>query len=369
MRDEGGSRLVQRSKTCPQCREKVTQTNVNRLYFTFSNNETISSQSPTAQEKIDNLNFKILLKEKDIQYYTSKTVTLEKQNAGLRQEVYKVEREISKQNSMIYELKEEMKYCDELKKENAELKNKIEKLKPIQMLAHGRLSDVSEMIGDSKDPETLIKYISVMKKLLVEGTNKRKELRISLKSLQEDLTRVNTKCTSLLERQIELEEKLALSEGKNMSLQQRVDELEEILGINEKCTDASESQKLETKNDICNISTHEKSKRKRISQESSTKSSSSTKRIKEKICDTKDTDDKVFELPVEDDSFDLKVDLTNVSSSSDSSTTSKRNRMSSGNMNTLNNTSKSTKSIQKKKKGSTQTSVTENTRNGIIDLT
>lgn len=109
----------------------MTKDQINRLFFTFSNNEVVSNTSfSTVEARMKDLEFKILLKEKDIQYYTSKTVTLEKQNAGLRNEVYKVESEINKQNSIIYELKEEMKYCDDMKKEIAQLKSTIEKLKP-----------------------------------------------------------------------------------------------------------------------------------------------------------------------------------------------------------------------------------------------
>lgn len=77
-----------------------------------------------------------MLKEKDIQHYTSKNLTLEKQNVGLRQEVRKVESEISKQNCVIYELKEHTKYHDNLKKELAQLKHTVEKLKPYVIPAH-----------------------------------------------------------------------------------------------------------------------------------------------------------------------------------------------------------------------------------------
>lgn len=34
----------------------------------------------------------------------------------------------------------------------------------LQALLHGPLSDVSRMIGNDKDPDTLIKFISIMKK-------------------------------------------------------------------------------------------------------------------------------------------------------------------------------------------------------------
>lgn len=64
------------------------------------------------QGRIDSLKFQILLNEKNVKYYKSKNATLEKQNAGLRQEVRKVESEISKKNSTIYALKEQIRYFE-----------------------------------------------------------------------------------------------------------------------------------------------------------------------------------------------------------------------------------------------------------------
>lgn len=61
------------------------------------------------QDRIDSLKFQVLLHEKNIKYYTSKNETLEKQNAGLIQEVRKVEREISEKSSTNHLLKEQLK--------------------------------------------------------------------------------------------------------------------------------------------------------------------------------------------------------------------------------------------------------------------
>lgn len=37
----------------------------------------------------------------------------------------------------------------------------------IQVLLHAPISDVSKMVGKTKDPETLTMYISIMKKLVI----------------------------------------------------------------------------------------------------------------------------------------------------------------------------------------------------------
>ncbi|XP_053976381.1 E3 ubiquitin-protein ligase TRAIP-like [Hylaeus volcanicus] len=372
---------LERSSSCPQCRDEVTQSKIYRLYFTFSNNEPAEPQTCSTKERIDTLKFKILLKEKDIQYYTSKTITLEKQNAGLKQEVRKVESEISKQNSIIYELREEMKYCDELKKEIAHLKSKIEDLEPIETLLRGPLCNVNKMIENTKDPEVLTKYISVMKKELIASFEKRKDLRTIVKRLRRELAKVNTKYSSMSVKeqsnQMELEEKLAFAESKCMSLQKRVDELEEVLGLNEKCSNVSEHRNPVVSNKSDEHSPVEKmSKEEKINQETLRKTLTPTKRKMEQIpiCSTKNTKDNVSNFESSNDS--IESSLLNYSSTSSSLSMPKKSRSSSDNMNTSSrndNTKLRTYSIPKKRRENITrktTSFIENKQNkNIIDLT
>ncbi|XP_043257964.1 E3 ubiquitin-protein ligase TRAIP-like [Colletes gigas] len=366
---------LERSTSCPQCREKVTRNKIYRLYFTFSNNEPVEPQTCTSKERIDTLKFKILLKEKDIQYFASKTVTLEKQNAGLKQEVRKVESEISKKNSLIHELREEMKYTDELKKEIAHLKIKINDLEPIETLIRGPLCNVNKMIGDTNDPEILTKYISVMKKELIARFDKYKHLRINIKRLRQELVNINTKYDSLSlkeqTKRMELEEKLAFAESKCMSLQKRVNELEEVLGINEECSNISG----EIYNNVGENSSVEKMSKGEKNNEKT--SLTLTKRKTEQISSsTKNTEDKLSSLQLNCDSVEKEINLLNCSSSSDSSTMSKRFRMSIDDTNILSksDSSKFTKyTIPKKKRENItrkRTSLIENKQNeNIIDLT
>lgn len=86
-----------------------------RVYFTFPNNEVASdnANSSLLQGRVDSLQFQILVKDKNIKYHLSKIATLEKQNAGLRQEVRKVESEINQKNSAIHALNEQITYFKE----------------------------------------------------------------------------------------------------------------------------------------------------------------------------------------------------------------------------------------------------------------
>ncbi|XP_033315172.1 E3 ubiquitin-protein ligase TRAIP-like isoform X1 [Bombus bifarius] len=376
---------LERSKSCPQCREKVTQSKIHRLYFTFSSNDLIvETQGSTLQEKVDRLKFQILLKEKDIQYYSSKNVTLEKQNAGLKQEVRKVESEINKKNAAIHALKEQINYfkkqsshCDNLKREISQLKNKIEDLRPIQVLLHAPISDVSKMVGKTKDPQTLTMYISIMKKELIGRFNKCKQLRMSVKKLQEELSKVNTKSNTSLEqsKRMDLEEKLAFSESKNIALQRRVNELEEILDINEQSNSKLEIQIAEDVNNISIKNPIETSKK--HSQDISNKNSISnctTKQKTEKICNAKTIQQKIQDCQTDNDTSDLELDLIDCNSSKNYSVESKRFKLSEDDINvshTSHNNKSSNSSISKKrKKNNTKKKISDIEDNSsVIDLT
>ncbi|XP_078052093.1 zinc finger MYND-type containing 10 [Augochlora pura] len=227
---------LERSKSCPQCRDKVTRQKIHRLHLTLSSSQGAEEDSCSLKEKIQNLEFKIRLKEKDIQYYTSKNITLDKQNDGLKREVRKVESELRKQSSTLYQLEMQHESCSIVKKELIQMKCKVDELKPLEILFNAPVGDVMRMVGNTKDPDTLIRYISVLKKEFAESINKRKKLCMTLKKCQEDVAKANSKYESLQgerSKRMELEEKLAFSESRNMALQKRVEELEKILGINE----------------------------------------------------------------------------------------------------------------------------------------
>ncbi|GAB1860601.1 TRAF-interacting protein [Camponotus japonicus] len=195
------SRWLERSKTCPQCREKVTENKIYRVYFTFPNSETASDNADSSllQGRIDSLQFQILVKDKNIKYHLSKIATLEKQNAGLRQEVRKVESEINQKKSAIHALNEQITYFKEKYGKYKVLAQKLsQKEKELEQFQHmrnifskGSLEDIRRMIEKTKDQDTLVTCISAMRK--------------------------------------EFEERLEFCKSENLSLQHRVNKLETIL--------------------------------------------------------------------------------------------------------------------------------------------
>lgn len=122
--------------SCPQCREKTTEQKIHRIYFNFSNNDSIKEDATSLQNRIDNLTFQLKVKETNINNLTKANEKLEKQTTGLRREVRNVENEIIGKNSAIHALKEQIKFCkqqcsdaDNFRRENDYLKKNLDHLK------------------------------------------------------------------------------------------------------------------------------------------------------------------------------------------------------------------------------------------------
>ncbi|XP_070161352.1 E3 ubiquitin-protein ligase trul-1-like isoform X2 [Polyergus mexicanus] len=195
------SKWLQRSKTCPQCREKVTENGVYKVYFTFSNSETglDNGDNLSFQGRIDNLQFQILMRDKNIKYHISKNATLEKQNAGLRQEVRKVESEINQKNSAIYALKEQITYFKEKYGKYKVLVQKLSKkekeMEQFQYMrdtfSKGSLEDIRKVIEETNH-DTLVTCIYFMRKEFEEHLELCKSEKLSLQHRVSKLENLNT---------------------------------------------------------------------------------------------------------------------------------------------------------------------------------
>ncbi|XP_076183269.1 TRAF interacting protein no poles [Ptiloglossa arizonensis] len=227
---------LERSPSCPQCREKVTSNKIHRIYFNFFNNDSVTEDVCSLHDKIDKLNFELLLRDKNSKSYFEKSETLQIQNTGLKHEVRKVEKELNEKNSTIYALKEQVKYhkqqnaeTESLKQEIERLQNKIKIYKNLQTLLEASSEDVDKMTSNTSDPNTLITYISVMKREMTVSLNKRKELRSKVKSLQQELTKVSMERNFLSEEHVkrkQLEEDLMICESETIHLQNQLKEIE-----------------------------------------------------------------------------------------------------------------------------------------------
>ncbi|EGI58880.1 TRAF-interacting protein [Acromyrmex echinatior] len=163
---------LERSKTCPQCRVITTTRTIHRIYFNFSNNDNIAEDAASLQNKIDNLNFQLKLKDKNLSNLTEDNDKLKNQTAGLRHKIYEVESEIVNKNSAIHAFKDQIKFykqqssnAENDRKENEELKKKLKFLKSVQnLIDEYSTSNVEDITMQTDDVSKLRIYIGILKK-------------------------------------------------------------------------------------------------------------------------------------------------------------------------------------------------------------
>ncbi|XP_011692833.1 PREDICTED: E3 ubiquitin-protein ligase TRAIP-like isoform X1 [Wasmannia auropunctata] len=224
------SQWFERSKTCPQCRARTAEDRIHKAHFTVSNTE---DNEDNLQGRIDSLKFQVLLNERNIKHYISKNAVLEKQNAGLRLEVRKVESEIRQKNSNIYALKDEIRYFKEkhqeyevLKKELSEKKREVKQFRDIyKTLSTSTLDDMQDIIRETTDRNTLMNYIFVMKKIMSKKTR-------TINYLQGQLLRHRGSLEEERSKKVDFEVRSAHYKRQNLILQHRVNELEKLFLLN-----------------------------------------------------------------------------------------------------------------------------------------
>ncbi|GJQ76200.1 hypothetical protein Trydic_g1943 [Trypoxylus dichotomus] len=187
---------IERSCTCPQCRCKVTEKTIHRVYFNLPNTEGITDDVVTLQHKMDNMNFQMKLKDKDIQIYKDKHQKLEDQNTALRNEVKQLEHKQNVSESVMHALKEQVAYFKlkakegtRLNDEVGRLKDKLKELEHVQLVVTGSKDQVTDMLRHNKDPQSLSLLVYTLKKELTEADRKYKLLNTNVKHLQNDISR------------------------------------------------------------------------------------------------------------------------------------------------------------------------------------
>ncbi|CAK9800031.1 E3 ubiquitin-protein ligase TRAIP [Anthophora quadrimaculata] len=194
---------LERSKSCPQCRERTTNTNIHKIYFSFSNNDSANPSQGIAMQ----LKFQLLLKEKDVKHYIDKSETLTMQVNELKKEVEKVEKELNQKNLAINALKEEVKY---FKDRNLEIQN------------------------SNREVEQLKKKLDNQKKEMMVSLNKRRELRSKVRSLEQELTQALMERNFLSEecnKSKNLKAELIVYESEKIVLQNKLRELEKNISL------------------------------------------------------------------------------------------------------------------------------------------
>ncbi|XP_060533668.1 E3 ubiquitin-protein ligase TRAIP-like isoform X2 [Cylas formicarius] len=182
---------MERSKTCPQCRNKVTPRVIHRIYFNVASCEGINEDPIILQNKLDSLEYQMRLKEKELQNLSEKYGKVKKQNEGLRQEVSNLTQTEKAHNSAVLGLKEQVHFfkkrakdCEKLDAEIHHLKSRIKSMENVELALTGTRKEVEDIIRNETNIESLALLASTLKKSLIDSDRKKRELQKQLNQIQ-----------------------------------------------------------------------------------------------------------------------------------------------------------------------------------------
>lgn len=238
---------LERSKTCPQCRQNSKEKNVVRLYFDTSQADQSQADPDTLQNLNESLKFQVRLKEQESINTKEENVDLTKKNKGLKAECKALEGQVRAKDTTLSALKTQLKMLSaisaEAKKAKEELKAaklQLTNMHNAQSVVNGSSEDVDLMLRSyEQNPEStrsLATFCSILKKELAkcDGDKRRyrdeanslknriKEVRTALKSSDMERSTLQIGNTQLLEDRESLEREVTSLKKKIEALQSAI---------------------------------------------------------------------------------------------------------------------------------------------------
>ncbi|XP_023024574.2 TRAF interacting protein no poles [Leptinotarsa decemlineata] len=195
---------LERSKSCPQCRNKVTEKSLHRVFFNLANVDVGPADVGSLVNQVENLQFKITLEKKNKKENQEKIRTLESMNRGLREEVANLENKEKVHESAIHALKDQITYfksrakeTDRLSAEIVRLKNSMKDMDNVNVAINGTRDQVDEILRNQHNIESLALLAATLKKALLDAEKHKRDSDSNLKRAKNDASRYKRECCSL----------------------------------------------------------------------------------------------------------------------------------------------------------------------------
>ncbi|CAG4988455.1 unnamed protein product [Colias eurytheme] len=188
------SQWIARSKTCPQCRNKVTDRCMFRVYPTISNDTSVDDVT-TLQSRLDDA--QLQLRQQRTMCNESeekiKNITAElKKNEELLKDY---EKKLVTKESALAALKEQLKYVQiqnketqRLKEENEVLNTNLQTLNGLQKVLNATSEEVEQMLQGYADIRTVATFATALKRALCDSEKKKNESRDRIQTLKQQLS-------------------------------------------------------------------------------------------------------------------------------------------------------------------------------------
>ncbi|XP_013186073.1 E3 ubiquitin-protein ligase TRAIP [Amyelois transitella] len=212
------SQWIERSASCPQCRNKVTDRCMFRVYPTVSN-ENSGDDVTTLQSKLDDALLQLRqqkVKEKEKEDKLAEIGADLKKNVEL---LKTYEKKLVSRDSAVVALREQLEYIKlqnketkRIKDENTSLKKNLQTLNGLQKVLNATSDEVEQMLQGYTDVRTVATFATALKRALCESEARKNELRERLHSATQNCNAEISKVRSLQTKLAQLEEKLIHAE-------------------------------------------------------------------------------------------------------------------------------------------------------------
>uniref|UniRef100_A0A8D8ES84 E3 ubiquitin-protein ligase TRAIP n=1 Tax=Culex pipiens TaxID=7175 RepID=A0A8D8ES84_CULPI len=238
---------LQRSKTCPQCRNKCHEKSLIKAYFNVAvSDDSTAEDSATLLHKLDNLTLAVREKDKKIKEYEDKAETEKGDRKKMKKIIKGLEELVQKKDFtlMAYTQELDMLRLDrahmlKLQKELKELKSKMDLMSTVEHVITATAQEVEEMIANDNDLRTLAVLVASLKRELKVSEGRCHEMRDRIKFVQKDLSNEKN-------RRKDLEEKLSTADSELYRLEQEVKRLEKSTAATADASSESDSIVLNT---------------------------------------------------------------------------------------------------------------------------
>lgn len=185
---------IERSKSCPQCRNKVTEKCMFRMYPTISNDVTSGEDSATLQSRLDDTQLQLRQQKsvcRDKEDKISDLIGELKKNEAL---LKSYEKKLVSRDSAMTAMREQMEYLKiqnketvKLKEENETMKQNLQLLNGLNNILNATCEDVEKMLQGYTDVKTVAIFATALKRGLCESEAKKRESRDKLHAAKQQI--------------------------------------------------------------------------------------------------------------------------------------------------------------------------------------
>ncbi|CRK96435.1 CLUMA_CG009851, isoform A [Clunio marinus] len=200
---------LERSKSCPQCRNKCNERNIFRIYFNNAVNLDSTQTSPeNLLQSIDELTLKIREKDHLLKKIEDQSSKLENVLKTKDKRIEKLDVSNSRNVQIIATLRHEMDILSSnranykaIEIENAELKSKLDLMLSIESVLTASQKEVDEILKQNLNTRDLSVMVGTLRRELNNNEIRKNELRKQIQMLKNDIREEQEEIRNLKDKQ------------------------------------------------------------------------------------------------------------------------------------------------------------------------